>query len=66
VAATFICATKSRAASGRELAADTARSEDYSAPRHGYTTIGSKFAGIEASTRYFVPLDENSKSGSSR
>ncbi|MBZ5583528.1 MAG: glycosyl transferase [Acidobacteriia bacterium] len=29
--------------------------------RHGvgYTTIGSKRAGIEASTRYFVPLDEN-------
>jgi len=34
--------------------------EDYSC-RHGmgYTTIGSKFAGIEAYTRYFVPLDEN-------
>ena len=34
--------------------------EDYSC-RHGmgYTTIGSKFAGIEAHTRYFVPLDEN-------
>jgi len=28
--------------------------------RHGlgYTTIGSEYAGIEASTRYFVPLDE--------
>ncbi len=25
----------------------------------GYTTIGSKYAGISASTRYFVPLDEN-------
>ncbi len=34
--------------------------EDYSC-RHGmgYTTIGSKFADIEAHTRYFVPLDEN-------
>jgi cellobiose phosphorylase len=29
--------------------------------RHGmgYTTIGSAYRGIEASTRYFVPLDEN-------
>ncbi len=29
--------------------------------RHGlgYTIIGSKYAGIEASTRYFVPLGEN-------
>ena len=29
--------------------------------RHGmgYTIIGSKYRGIEASTRYFVPLDEN-------
>lgn len=25
----------------------------------GYTTIGSQYSGIEASTRYFVPLDEN-------
>ena len=25
----------------------------------GYTTIGSKYRGISASTRYFVPLDEN-------
>ena len=43
-----------------ELAADASTSEDYSC-RHGmgYTTIGSKFAGIEAHTRYFVPLDEN-------
>ena len=34
--------------------------EEYSC-RHGmgYTTIGSKYSGIEASTRYFVPLDEN-------
>jgi len=34
--------------------------EQYSC-RHGmgYTTIGSQYAGIEASTRYFVPLDEN-------
>ena len=34
--------------------------EEYSC-RHGmgYTTIGSNFAGIEAHTRYFVPLDEN-------
>ena len=34
--------------------------EDYSC-RHGmgYTTIGSTFAGIEAHTRYSVPLDEN-------
>ncbi|HEY1802860.1 MAG TPA: hypothetical protein VGG45_00105 [Terracidiphilus sp.] len=34
--------------------------EDYSC-RHGmgYTMIGSTFAGIEARTRYFVPLDEN-------
>jgi cellobiose phosphorylase len=34
--------------------------ENYSC-RHGmgYTTIGSQYAGIEASTRYFVPLDEN-------
>ncbi len=34
--------------------------EDYSC-RHGmgYTIIGSKFAGIEGHTRYFVPLDEN-------
>ena len=29
--------------------------------RHGlgYTTIGSKYSGIEAQTRYFVPLDDN-------
>ncbi len=34
--------------------------EEYSC-RHGmgYTTIGSKYKGIEAHTRYFVPLDEN-------
>jgi cellobiose phosphorylase len=34
--------------------------EDYSC-RHGmgYTTIGSAYRGIEATTRYFVPLDEN-------
>jgi len=34
--------------------------EDYSC-RHGmgYTTIGSTYNGIEATTRYFVPLDEN-------
>ena len=34
--------------------------EDYSC-RHGmgYSTIGSSYRGIEASTRYFVPLDEN-------
>ena len=34
--------------------------EDYSC-RHGmgYTTIGSAYCGIEATTRYFVPLDEN-------
>jgi cellobiose phosphorylase len=34
--------------------------EDYSC-RHGmgYTTIGSRYKGIEAHTRYFVPLDEN-------
>jgi len=34
--------------------------KDYSC-RHGmgYTTIGSEYAGIEAHTRYFVPLDEN-------
>ncbi|HWE84951.1 MAG TPA: hypothetical protein VG267_08395 [Terracidiphilus sp.] len=34
--------------------------KDYSC-RHGmgYTTIGSAYRGIEASTRYFVPLDEN-------
>ena len=34
--------------------------EDYSC-RHGmgYTTIGSTYGGIEATTRYFVPLDEN-------
>ncbi|MGA2569557.1 MAG: hypothetical protein ABSF23_03490 [Terracidiphilus sp.] len=34
--------------------------EGYSC-RHGmgYTVIGSTFAGIEARTRYFVPLDEN-------
>src|SRR5512141_2018592 len=34
--------------------------EDYTC-RHGlgYTIIGSKYAGIEASTRYFVPLGEN-------
>ncbi len=34
--------------------------EEYSC-RHGmgYTTIGSKYKGIEARTRYFVPLDEN-------
>jgi cellobiose phosphorylase len=34
--------------------------EQYSC-RHGmgYTTIGSKYSGIAASTRYFVPLDEN-------
>ncbi len=31
--------------------------------RHGmgYTTIGSKYRGISASTRYFVPLDENAR-----
>src|ERR1035437_7159962 len=36
------------------------RLEQYSC-RHGmgYTTIGSRYSGIEASTRYFVPLDEN-------
>jgi cellobiose phosphorylase len=34
--------------------------ENYSC-RHGmgYSTIGSCYSGIEASTRYFVPLDEN-------
>ena len=34
--------------------------EDYSC-RHGmgYTTISSQYSGIAASTRYFVPLDEN-------
>ena len=34
--------------------------KDYSC-RHGmgYTVIGSEYAGIEAHTRYFVPLDEN-------
>jgi cellobiose phosphorylase len=34
--------------------------EDYSC-RHGmgYTIIGSQYGGIQASTRYFVPLDEN-------
>jgi cellobiose phosphorylase len=34
--------------------------EDYSC-RHGmgYSTISSKYRGIAASTRYFVPLDEN-------
>jgi cellobiose phosphorylase len=34
--------------------------EDYSC-RHGmgYSTIASTYRGIEASTRYFVPLDEN-------
>jgi len=34
--------------------------ENYSC-RHGmgYTTIASQYSGIEASTRYFVPLDEN-------
>jgi cellobiose phosphorylase len=34
--------------------------EDYSC-RHGmgYSTISSKYKGITASTRYFVPLDEN-------
>ena len=34
--------------------------ENYSC-RHGmgYTTISSEYSGIEASTRYFVPLDEN-------
>ncbi len=34
--------------------------EDYSC-RHGmgYSTIGSTFRGVQASTRYFVPLDEN-------
>jgi cellobiose phosphorylase len=34
--------------------------EKYSC-RHGmgYTVIGSRFSGIEASIRYFVPLDEN-------
>jgi cellobiose phosphorylase len=34
--------------------------EGYSC-RHGmgYTTIGSTYRGIEATTRYFVPLDEN-------
>jgi cellobiose phosphorylase len=35
------------------------RVEGYSC-RHGmgYTTVGSRFEGIEAHTRYFVPLDE--------
>jgi cellobiose phosphorylase len=34
--------------------------KDYTC-RHGmgYTTIGSEYGGIEAHTRYFVPLDEN-------
>ncbi len=34
--------------------------EDYVC-RHGlgYTVIGSRYKGIEAATRYFVPLDEN-------
>ncbi len=34
--------------------------EDYTC-RHGmgYTVIGSTYSGIEAHTRYFVPLDEN-------
>ena len=34
--------------------------DDYSC-RHGmgYSVIGSKYKGIEARTRYFVPLDEN-------
>jgi cellobiose phosphorylase len=34
--------------------------EQYSC-RHGlgYTTIGSRYRGISAATRYFVPLDEN-------
>ena len=34
--------------------------KDYTC-RHGmgYTTIGSSYGGIEAHTRYFVPLDEN-------
>jgi cellobiose phosphorylase len=34
--------------------------ENYSC-RHGlgYTAIGSQYSGIEAHTRYFVPLDEN-------
>src|SRR5215469_16867394 len=34
--------------------------ENYSC-RHGmgYTTISSEYGGVEASTRYFVPLDEN-------
>ena len=34
--------------------------ENYSS-RHGmgYTTIASQYSGVEASTRYFVPLDEN-------
>jgi cellobiose phosphorylase len=36
------------------------KTERYSC-RHGmgYTTIGSTYAGIEASTRYFVPMGEN-------
>ncbi len=36
------------------------KAQDYSC-RHGmgYTTIGSTYAGIEARTRYFVPMGEN-------
>jgi cellobiose phosphorylase len=39
----------------------TRRSLEKYTCRHGmgYTVIGSEYKGIEASTRYFVPLDEN-------
>jgi cellobiose phosphorylase len=39
----------------------TRRNLDDYVCRHGlgYTVIGSRFQGIEVSTRYFVPLDEN-------
>lgn len=39
----------------------TARDLEHYTCRHGmgYTTIGSRYRGVYASTRYFVPLDEN-------
>ena len=60
-AATSMCATTSRASSGRPPGSPRDSDVEQYTCRHGmgYTIIGSKHRGIEASTRYFVPLDEN-------
>jgi cellobiose phosphorylase len=57
----FTCATASRKSSGRPRGSPRVTNlKDYTC-RHGmgYTVIGSTYKGIEAHTRYFVPLDEN-------